>query len=90
MKHYIAIFVQSDVEEWRVVFPDLPGCEAHGFTLDDAKFSAVAALTRFLQEIRFSAPAPMDLSAVERSEEWLALNHVDLSRAVISMIPVAA
>jgi predicted RNase H-like HicB family nuclease len=90
MRHYLAIFVQSDVDEWRVVFPDVPACEAHGFTLDDARFSAVTALKRCLEENHLLPPTPMDLSAVERSEEWLKRNHVDLSRAVISMIPPAA
>lgn len=90
MTHYIAIFVESDVAEWRVVFPDVPGCEAHGFTLDDARFSAVTALKRCLEESHLMPPTPMDLSAVERSQEWLKRNNVDLSRAVISIIPLAA
>jgi predicted RNase H-like HicB family nuclease len=34
MTHYLAIFVETDVGEWRVVFPDVPGCEASGFTLE--------------------------------------------------------
>jgi hypothetical protein len=70
MKHYIAIFVENDVGEWRAIFPDVPGCEAKGFSLDDAKFAAATALVR--------------------SEDWLNQNQVDLSKAVVTMIPLAA
>jgi predicted RNase H-like HicB family nuclease len=90
MKHYIAIFMEDDVGEWRVVFPDVPGCEAKGFTLDDARFAAASALRRSIEESGSTAPAPMDLTAVRRSEEWLLRNQVDISKAVVSMIPIAA
>jgi hypothetical protein len=32
----------------------------------------------------------MDMTAVERNAEWLSRNHVDLSKAVVSMISLAA
>lgn len=89
MKHYIAIFVENVVGEWRVVFPDMPGCEAKGFTLDDAKFAAVTALVQSIRE-NGSPPHPMDLETVQRSEEWLSQHNIDLSRAVVSMVPLAA
>jgi predicted RNase H-like HicB family nuclease len=88
--HYLAIFVETDMGEWRVVFPDVPGCEARGFTLDDAQFAATSALERCIEERGLSAPLPKDLSAVSRSEEWLSRNHIDLSRAVITMVRLAA
>jgi predicted RNase H-like HicB family nuclease len=87
--HYIAIFVETEVGEWRVVFPDVPGCEAKGFTLDDAKFAAVSALVQCIRE-NGSPLHPINLEAVQRNEEWLSQHHIDLSRAVISMIPLAA
>ena len=90
MTHYLAIFVETDLGEWRVVFPDLPGCKAMGFTLDDAMFAASSALRQYIQEIGLLPPHPMDLSAVQQSEEWLSENRVDLSRAIISMVPMAA
>jgi hypothetical protein len=42
MSHYIAIFIEDHIGEWRVVFPDAPGCEAKGFTLHDARYAAPA------------------------------------------------
>ena len=87
MKHYIAIFVQNDMSEWRVVFPDIPGCEAKGFTLDDAKFAAMSALAQYIDGQPL--PEPMDLATIERNGDWLAQNHVDLKKAVISIIPMA-
>jgi predicted RNase H-like HicB family nuclease len=89
MTHYIAIFVESDVGEWRVLFPDLPGCEAHGFSLDDAGYAAVSALWQCLAANGSTLPIPMDMTAIERNADWLSRNHIDLSRAVVSMVPSA-
>jgi predicted RNase H-like HicB family nuclease len=88
MQHYIAIFVETELGEWRVVFPDVPGCEAKGFTLDDAKFAAVSALVRSIRE-NGPPPLPMDLDAVQRSEAWLSQQRIDLSKAIVSMVPLA-
>lgn len=90
MTHYIAIFIETDVGEWRVVFPDAPGCEAKGFNLDDAKFAAVSALAECIRDGNSLPSAPMDMATVQKSEEWLSRNHIDLSKAVVSMIPLAA
>jgi len=72
------------------MFPDVPGCEAKGFTLDDAKFAAVGALVQFIRENGSLPSYPMDLETLQRREEWLSQNHIDLSKAVVSMIPLAA
>jgi predicted RNase H-like HicB family nuclease len=87
MKHYIAIFFENELGEWRVVFPDVPGFEAKRVTLDDAKFAAASALAQCIHENGSLPLQPMDMSAVQRSEEWLAQNDVDLSKAVVSMVP---
>jgi predicted RNase H-like HicB family nuclease len=88
MQHYIAIMVEDDVGEWRVVFPDVPGCEAKGFSLDDAEVVAATALRRYIRE-GSAPPLPMDLTAVEQNEDWLRRNHIDLAKAVVTMIQVA-
>jgi predicted RNase H-like HicB family nuclease len=90
MSHYIAIFVEDHIGEWRVVFPDVPGCEAKGFTLHEAQFAAATALSQCLRENGTPPPWPMDLAAVEKCDKWLEQNQVDLSKAVVSMIQLAA
>lgn len=90
MKHYIAILLENDVGEWRVVFPDMPGCEAKSFTLDDATFAAASVLTQCIRENGGPPLHPMDMDAVQRSEKWLQENQVDLSKAVVTMIQLAA
>jgi predicted RNase H-like HicB family nuclease len=35
MTCYIAIVIQSDVAEWDVIFPEVPGCEARGLSQGD-------------------------------------------------------
>ena len=89
MAHYIAIFIENDVGEWRVVFPDLPECEAHGFSLEDSLFGAATALGRCIQDSGAPAPPPIDLAAVQHSD-WLKHNGVDLSKAIVTMVSLPA
>jgi predicted RNase H-like HicB family nuclease len=90
MTHYIAILIPSAAGEWRVVFPDLPGCEAKGFSFDDAKVAAMTALLRWMKNAGPTARNPRDLSEIEHDTEWLARNDVDLLKAVITLVPLAA
>ena len=90
MRHYIAIFVEDHMGEWRVVFPDAPGCEAKAFSLHDAQYVAATALMQFLNQHETPPPLPMDMAAMYRCEEWLERNQIDLSKAVVSIIPLAA
>ena len=86
MAHYIAIMVPTAIGEWRTVFPDLPGCEATAFSVERAKFAAVSALSRYLEKAGSIAPRPKGLAEIERDKEWLTVNGVDLSKAVITMV----
>jgi predicted RNase H-like HicB family nuclease len=84
--HYIALLMPSSVGEWRVVFPDVPECHAHGHTVDDATSAATTALSRCLAENGHSPPLPRDLAEIERDVEWLSRNNVDLHVAIVTMI----
>jgi predicted RNase H-like HicB family nuclease len=84
--HYVALLIPSSVGEWRVVFPDMPECEAHGYTVDDATFAATTALSRCLAENGHLPPRPRDLAEIKRDEEWLSRNNVDLREAIVTMI----
>ena len=86
MTHYVAIFTASDDGEWRVVFPDVPPCEARGHSLQEAKFAGVNELARHFQAKGGMLPAPRDLADIERDEAWLSRNEVVLSKVVITMI----
>jgi predicted RNase H-like HicB family nuclease len=85
--HYIAVFVENDVGEWRVVFPHVPGCEAKGFSLEDAKLAATSALQRCIKKNGSSTASPTDKAPIH---EWLSQNHIDLSRAIVTAISVVA
>ena len=89
MSYCVAVFVQSEVGEWRVLFPDLPGIEAHGFTIDDATIAASTALSSYAQQNGGEFPAPRELAEVEEDEEWLSRNGVDIMRAVLTILPSA-
>jgi predicted RNase H-like HicB family nuclease len=49
---YIGLFRAFPKREWRVKFPDLPGCEATGANLQDTLESARAALAEHLRDAR--------------------------------------
>jgi predicted RNase H-like HicB family nuclease len=84
--HYIALLIPSSVGEWRVLFPDVPECQAHGYTVDDATFAATTALSRCLAENGHLSSLPRDLAEIERDEEWLSRNNVDLHEAIVTMV----
>ena len=88
MTHYVAIFTASDDGEWRVVFPDVPACEARGQSLQEAKSAGVNELARHFQVNGGTLPPPRDLAEIERDEAWLSRNEVVLSKVVITMIAV--
>ena len=90
MSHYIALLLRSPMGEWNVVFPDVPECQAHGNTVDDATFAAMTALSRCATEYGTSLRPPRDLVEIERDEEWLSRNQIDLSEAIVTMISLAA
>jgi predicted RNase H-like HicB family nuclease len=90
MSHYVALLLRSPVGEWNVVFPDVPECRAHGYTVDDATYAAMTALSRCAAEDGVSLRPPRDLVDIERDEEWLSRNNIDLSEAIVTMISTPA
>lgn len=86
MSHYIALLFRSPVGEWNVLFPDVPECRAHGYTVDDATFAATTALSRCLAQNGASPPLPRGLAEIERDEAWLSRNNIDLRDAIVTMI----
>ena len=89
MAYCLAIFVESEVGAWRVIFPDLPGCEARGSTLDDASIAASTALSDYARRNGGRFPSPRDLTEVEKDEGWLSRNGVDFTRAIVMIVPSA-
>ena len=90
MSHYIALLLRSPVGEWNVFFPDVPACQAHGYTVDDATFAATTALSRCLAENGVPPPLPRDLAEIERDEEWLSRHDIDLREAIVTIISTSA
>jgi predicted RNase H-like HicB family nuclease len=88
MKHYIAILMPIGPGKWHALVPDVPGCEAHGASLEKAKSAATNELTLRIQANDAKAPCPRDLSAIECDHDWLARHGVDLATAVVTMIPL--
>ena len=90
MTYYIAIFARSVFGEWRVLFPDFPGSEACGFTVEDATFVAESMLARCAQETGH-LPRARDLTEIKCDEKWLSQHDIDFSETVVvRMIPLAA
>jgi predicted RNase H-like HicB family nuclease len=86
--HYVALFSEMTVGGWHVQFPDLPDCDAYGFTIDDATRAATMALAARASNDSAELPSPRDLTEVQRDERWIFRNDVDLSTSVIVLIPL--
>ena len=81
MKHYLAICIEETTGGWRVLFPEVPGCEARVHSLEEVTHAAETELRK--RAVPQSSDGP-----VERSVAWLAENHVDISKAILTMVAV--
>jgi hypothetical protein len=88
--HYVAILQPLGLGEWRVLFPDAPECETYGFTVRDATFAAATALARCAREKGPRFPIPRSLRQIEDDTEWLSKNRVDLTKAMVTLVPLHA
>jgi predicted RNase H-like HicB family nuclease len=93
MNHYISICVPLESGRWRVLFPDVPACEAEADSLEDAIVSAGGALTQYavaLNGDKPGIPLPCDLSEIRSDGNWTSTYGVDWSTAVATMTPLRA
>lgn len=71
MNYYISICVPLESGRWRVLFPDVPACEAEAYSLDKAITHAGQALTQYaiaLNGNRPGIPLPCDLSQIKSDD----------------------
>ena len=88
--HYVAILEPLEVGEWRILFPDVPGCETHGFTVQDATIAAATALARQARKKGSRFPRPRGLRQIEDDTDWLSKNSVDLRKTMVMLVPLRA
>lgn len=89
MKYYAAIFLESSLGDWRVLFPDLPDCEAVGYTLEDAEYAAATALAQCASQKGAALASPRDLAEIAADTDWLARHDVVIAKAVVAMVPLS-
>jgi predicted RNase H-like HicB family nuclease len=85
--HYIAILVAAQSGGWRVLFPDVPECQAHGHGLANIKRAAAASLTHYSETEGITLRLPRTLEEIERDEEWLTRNNIDFDKAIVTIVP---
>lgn len=91
MNHYISVCVPLEAGRWRVLLPDVPGCEAEGDSLEEAMMRAGDALTQHAVALNGNKPAiplPCDLSEIWFDGNWTSAHGVDWSTAVVTMMPL--
>lgn len=83
LKVYPAVFHQ-DVTQYWVEFPDLPGCQSYGETLEETMENTSEALGLYLyaqKEEGLSLPKPSDINAMSKpSDGFVTLITCDLSK----------
>ena len=93
MNHYISICVPLASGRWRVLFPDVPSCEAEADSLEEAMMRAGDALTQHAVALNGNKPGiplPCDLSEIRLNGNWASTYGVDWSTAVVTMMPLRA
>ena len=86
MAHYIGVFMPLAAGGWRGLFPDVPGCEATGASLDLAVSHAASVLTQYAGESNGRGDAPRDLTEIRTDAAWASDNAIDWTTAVVTMI----
>ncbi len=89
MRHYITVFAKTETGQWRAVFPDFPGCEAAGESLDATTISALMTLTQHAHDRGLPLPRPKNLSQVRGDVEWMAGSGIAFEKAILSLIPLS-
>ena len=93
MNHYISICVPLESGRWRVLFPDVPACQAEADNLDAAIMRANGALTQSavaLNGNKPNIPLPCDLKEIVSDGHWASTRGVDWSTAIVTMMPLRA
>jgi predicted RNase H-like HicB family nuclease len=85
MAHYVGVFMPLTAGGWRGLFPDVPGCEATGPSLDLAVSHAASVLTQHAGESN-QGEAPRDLAEIRNDAAWASRNAIDWRTAVVTMI----
>jgi predicted RNase H-like HicB family nuclease len=71
--HYIALFRALPRDNWQVIFPDLPGCEASGKSFKEAFHAARRTLARHLSDLEIPPPRPRSSAEllIDAQGDWV-------------------
>ncbi|MBF0176792.1 MAG: type II toxin-antitoxin system HicB family antitoxin [Magnetococcales bacterium] len=76
IRHYAAVVYRGS-DGYGVVFPDIPGCTTHGYSIHDAAMHAEEALTGHIElMVRDGDPLP-DPTTLDRLDEVLPESEPD-------------
>src|SRR5688572_13748601 len=88
MKTYVAVIRRVGLE-FAISFPDIPGCEAGGATMEEARVHAARALAVHLErliEAGDAIPAPSSLKEIISDPQW---KDADIDAIIPAVRPVA-
>ena len=87
--HYISVLMPLSAGGWRALFPDIPGCEVEGDSLDSTMLRAAGALSECVHS-RYGGgpPLPRELNEIKADDQRVATHAVDWAKAVVTMVPL--
>jgi predicted RNase H-like HicB family nuclease len=87
--HYISVLMPLSAGGWRALFPDIPGCEVEGDSLDATVLRAAGALTECVHS-RYGdgPPSPRELIEIKADDHWVTSHAIDWAKAVVTMVPL--
>ena len=88
MRSYIAVAVPQRDGGWRIHFPDLPGYQAEGSSLDHPMGRSRQAVHLHLAKLvrNWEIPRPRSLDAIVADAAWASVHTIDWAEAIISLI----
>lgn len=88
MPRYVVLVDQGEDGAYGVVFPDLPGCNAMGDTVEDALANAADAASDWASEVRKDGdiPAPRTAAEILADPEWQ--ETMDEIPSIMAFVPL--
>ena len=86
---YVAVLFPEAAGGWSVFFPDLPGCQTQGETIEEARRMAAEAPIGHIASIRAHGepvPTPRTLEEIRADPTWTEEHDLNWSEVVISLV----
>jgi predicted RNase H-like HicB family nuclease len=91
MIQYLAVLVPTEENNWRAHFPEFPGCQAEGPTVEIALETSTIVAEKQIgwhRQQRIALPTPRSYDEIRRLTKWAAERGISWSEAIVCVVPI--